>query len=101
MLNIKPAIASKATPPATATGISDSPGAVAVEGRFFGANISKLHLSHGADIGCVFTDPSKLYVRAVPEKAESGDSHRSANMIQASYWREASMDGEAAFGGFA
>jgi hypothetical protein len=36
--------------------------------------------------------------RAFPEKAESGDSHAGANMIQASYWDEASMDGEAVFG---
>jgi predicted AAA+ superfamily ATPase len=40
-------------------------------------------------------------VRAFPEKAESGDSHRVADMIQASCWEEASMDGEATFGGFA
>ena len=39
--------------------------------------------------------------RAFPEKAESGDSHAGANMIQASYWEEASMDGEAVFGGLA
>src|SRR5204863_8722181 len=41
------------------------------------------------------------FSRAFPEKAESGDSHRRENMIQASCWEEASMDGEAAFGGFA
>ena len=40
-------------------------------------------------------------VRAFPEKAESGDSHGVADVIQASCWEEASMDGEAAFGGFA
>jgi putative transposase len=39
--------------------------------------------------------------RAFPEKAESGDSHGGANMIQASCWEEASMDGEAIFGGSA
>src|SRR5438876_9406323 len=30
-------------------------------------------------------------IRAFPEKAESGDSHRRENMIQASCWEEASM----------
>jgi hypothetical protein len=40
-------------------------------------------------------------IRAFPEKAESGDSHRVADMIQASCWLEASMDGEATFGGLA
>ena len=41
-------------------------------------------------------------VRAFPEKAESaGDSPAGTNMIQASYWEEASMDGEALFGGLA
>jgi hypothetical protein len=29
------------------------------------------------------------------------DSHAGANMIQAPYWEEASMDGEAVFGGLA
>ena len=41
-------------------------------------------------------------VRAFSEKAESeGDSHAGTNMIQASCWEEASMDGEAVFGGLA
>ena len=41
-------------------------------------------------------------IRAFPEKAESaGDSPAGTNMIQASYWEEASMDGEALFGGLA
>jgi hypothetical protein len=40
-------------------------------------------------------------VKAFPEKAESGDSHIGSNMIQASCWEEASMDGEAIFGGSA
>ena len=48
-----------------------------------------------------FTIGSGRMTRAFPEKAELGDSHRRANMIQASCWKEASMDGEAAFGGFA
>ena len=40
--------------------------------------------------------------RAFSEKAESeGDSHAGTNMIQASCWEEASMDGEAVFGGLA
>jgi hypothetical protein len=40
-------------------------------------------------------------LRAFPEKAESGDSHPLANLIQGSYWQEASMDGKALFGRFA
>ena len=41
-------------------------------------------------------------IRAFSEKAESeGDSHAGTNMIQASCWEEASMDGEAVFGGLA
>jgi hypothetical protein len=36
--------------------------------------------------------------RAVPEKVDSGDSHCSANMIQAPCWEEASMDGKAVSG---
>ena len=43
----------------------------------------------------------RLPIRAVPEMAESRDSYPGANMIQASYWEEASMDGKALFGGFA
>ena len=39
--------------------------------------------------------------RAFPEKTESGDSPALTNRIQASCWEEASMDGEAVFGGFA
>jgi len=42
-----------------------------------------------------------LQPRTFPEKTESGDSHSSADMIQASCWEEASMDGEAVLGGFA
>src|SRR3979409_1311139 len=43
-----------------------------------------------------------LVIRAFSEKAESeGDSHAGTNMIQASCWEEASMDGEAVFGGLA
>jgi hypothetical protein len=41
----------------------------------------------------------EVKVRAFPEEAESEDSYRTANMIQASCWKVASMDGEAAFGG--
>ena len=41
-------------------------------------------------------------LRAFPEKTDSeGDSQALANMIQASGWEEASMDGEAVFGGLA
>ena len=44
---------------------------------------------------------AKVKLRAFPEKIDSGDSHLRANMIQDSCWEEASMDGEAVFGGFA
>ena len=59
---------------------------------------------HGAKIDPVTVTLTYVEVseinppRAFPEKAESGDSHAGANMIQASYWDEASMDGEAVFG---
>jgi hypothetical protein len=44
----------------------------------------------------------QLLIRAFPEKADSeGDSHAGTNVIQASCWEEASMDGEAVFGGLA
>jgi Zn-dependent peptidase ImmA (M78 family) len=43
-----------------------------------------------------------LVLRAFSEKIESaGDSHSGANMIQASHWEEASMNGEAIFERFA
>jgi len=50
-----------------------------------------------------FADSSQcLVARAFSEKAESEeDSHVGTNMIQASCWEEASMDGEAVFGGLA
>jgi len=44
---------------------------------------------------------SDAIARAFPEKTESGDSPALTNRIQASCWEEASMDGEAVFGGFA
>jgi hypothetical protein len=54
-------------------------------------------LSRDADSGLIVM-PDIFTTRAFPEKTESGDSHPLANLIQASYWREASMDGKALFG---
>jgi hypothetical protein len=49
-----------------------SSGEVAVEGRFFGANISN-SISNGAELGCVFTDTSKQFVRTSSRQNGSPD----------------------------
>jgi hypothetical protein len=81
-------------------------------GNVFGNDAIKALLNDTADFGRLVSrgdlaaylkdDNVRKAIRAFPEKAESeGDSPAGTNMIQASYWEEASMDGEAVFGGLA
>jgi hypothetical protein len=43
----------------------------------------------------------RMVLERFPKRLNRGDSHASANMIQASCWEEAGMHGETIFGGLA
>jgi hypothetical protein len=61
--------------------------------------------SDGSEMAPSLQESSNATIGSTPlerfPKRLNRDSHAGANMIQASYWEEASMDGEAVFGGLA
>src|SRR5882757_1201762 len=90
-----------------ACGRSPHASAVKQQNANNGMTLKFVKYLYGSTLECSFAQrrrkmPGIVFLRAFSEKAESeGDSHAGTNMIQASCWEEASMDGEAVFGGLA